>query len=254
MPSQRGKDMGKAKVFEYLNTLHNTKSDNWEISDKDLMKDGGVYVRISNYDCATYAGGMREVLSLLQRLSALTLEDAPAIYGIRDSVKEIGSQWVEASAYLLQKTNEYINENNIADKLAKYYGNSTNSEYLSMRGSILGANTKTVQSRYNYSTGKYDNSFSFLGIILQSDVETRTKQLIIQVADETKGLLTHSEEAFFTNTNPSMFGITPVNTTDVLIAEMLDINPLLTALYEQAFPESDSPKVIKMVTQLEKGR
>jgi hypothetical protein len=51
-----------------------------------------------------------------------------------------------------------------------------------------------------------------------------------------------------------MFGITPLNTTDVLIAEMLDINPLLTALYEQTFPESDSAKVIKMVTQLEKGR
>jgi hypothetical protein len=59
---------------------------------------------------------------------------------------------------------------------------------------------------------------------------------------------------FFTNANPSMFGITPLNTTDVLIAEMLDINPLLTALYEQTFPESDSAKVIKMVTQLEKGR
>jgi hypothetical protein len=89
---------------------------------------------------------------------------------------------------------------------------------------------------------------------LQSDVETRTKQLIIQIADETKGLLTHSEEVFFTNTNPSMFGITPLNTTDVLIAEMLDINPLLTSLYEQTFPEADSHKVIKMVTQLEKGR
>jgi hypothetical protein len=51
-----------------------------------------------------------------------------------------------------------------------------------------------------------------------------------------------------------MIGITPVNTTDVLIAEMLDINPLLTSLYEQTFPEADSHKVIKMVTQLEKGR
>jgi hypothetical protein len=254
VPSQRGKDMGKAKVFEYLGTLHNTKSDNWEISDKDLMTDGGVYVRISNYDCATYSGGMREVLNLMQRLSVLTGEDSPTVYGIRDSVKEVGSQWIEASAYLLQKTNEYINGNNIADKLAKYYGNGTSSEYFSMRGSILGANTNTASSRYNYTTGKYENSFSFLGIILQSDVETRTKQLIKQIADETKGLLTHSEESFFASANPSMIGITPVNTTDVLIAEMLDINPLLTSLYEQTFPEADSHKVIKMVTQLEKGR
>jgi hypothetical protein len=51
-----------------------------------------------------------------------------------------------------------------------------------------------------------------------------------------------------------MFGITPVNTTDVLIEEMLDINPLLTTLFDQSFPETDFPKVIKMVTQLEKGR
>jgi hypothetical protein len=89
---------------------------------------------------------------------------------------------------------------------------------------------------------------------LQSDVETRTKQLIKQINDETKGLLSFTEESFFVNANPSMFGITPVNTTDVLIAEMLDINPLLTTLYEQSFPEADAPKVIKMVTQLENGR
>ena len=254
VPSQRGKDMSKAKVFEYLNTEHKTKSDNWEISDKDLMADGGVYVRISNYDCATYAGGMREVLNLMQRLSSLTGEDAPTVYGIRDSVKEIGSKWVEASAYLVQKTNQYISDNNIADALAKYYGNSTSSEYFSMRGSILGASIKPSQSRYNYATGKYDSSYPFLNVILQSDVETRTKQLIKQIIDETKGLLSFTEESFFANANPSMFGITPVNTTDVLIEEMLDINPLLAELCVQHFPEADAPKVIKMVTQLEKGR
>jgi hypothetical protein len=89
---------------------------------------------------------------------------------------------------------------------------------------------------------------------LQSDVETRTKELIKQISDETKGLLTFTEESFFANANPAMFGITPVNTTDVLIEEMLDINPLLTTLFDQSFPETDFPKVIKMVTQLEKGR
>jgi hypothetical protein len=64
----------------------------------------------------------------------------------------------------------------------------------------------------------------------------------------------NTETCSVAHANYTTVGITPVNTTDDLIAEMLDINPLLTSLYEQTFPEADSHKVIKMVIQLEKGR
>ena len=255
VPSQRGKDMGKAKVFEYQNTDHKTKSENWEISDKDVNTDGGVYIRITNYDSAVYPGGVRAVQQRIKQLSHLLGQDEPTIYGVRDSVKEVGSGWVEASDYITQKTREYIDNENLSEKLAKFYGNKLDTNKWEMVNLILRCKTSGQSSRYNYATGKYDVQSEFLTVIAKSEVNTRSKYLIEQIINETDNILTSVESAFFSNVvTSSMLGITPVNTVNTMVDELNDINPLIKEMSGILFAESDHDRVIKMVTKLESGR
>jgi hypothetical protein len=255
VPSQRGKDMGKAKVFEYQNTDHRTKSENWQISDKDVNTDNGVYIRISNYESSVYPGGVRAVQNRLKQLATLLGEEAPTVYGVRDSVKEVGSGWVEVSTYITQKTREYIDNNNLSEKLAKFYGNKLDSKNSSMVYRIMRCKTSGKTSKYNYATAKYDTSSEFLAVIVQSEVNTRSKYLIEEIIDETSDILTLVESAYFSNTmTSSELGITPVNTVDSMVDELYDINPMLNEMADLAFNESDYDRVIKMVTKLERGR
>ena len=255
VPSQRGKDMGKAKVFEYQNTDHRTKSENWQISDKDVNADNGVYIRISNYESSVYPGGVRAVQQRLKQLATLLGEDAPTIYGVRDSVKEVGSGWVEVSTYITQKTREYIDNNNLSEKLAKFYGNKLDSKNCAMVYRIMRCKTSGKTSRYNYATSKYDVSSEFLTVIVNSEVNTRSKYLIEEIIDETGDILTLVESSFFSNVmTSSELGITPVNTVDAMVDELYDINPMLNEMAELMFTESDHDRVINMVTKLEKGR
>jgi hypothetical protein len=255
VPSQRGKDMGKAKVFEYQNTDHKTKSENWEISDKDVNTDGGVYIRITNYDSAVYPGGVRAVQQRIKQLSHLLGQDEPTIYGVRDSVKGVGSGWVEASDYIIQKTREYIDNENLSEKLAKFYGNKLDTNKWEMVNLILRCKTSGKTSRYNYATAKYDVQSEFLTVIANSEVNTRSKYLIEQIINETDNILTSVESAFFSNVvTSSMLGITPVNTVNTMVDELNDINPLIKEMSGIMFADSDHDRVIKMVTKLESGR
>lgn len=255
LPSQRGKDMGKAKVFEYQNTDHKTKSENWEISDKDLNTDGGVYIRITNYDSAVYPGGVRSVQQRLKQLALLLGEEEQTIYGIRDTVKEVGSEWVEASAYIIQKTREYIDKHNLTEKLAKFYGNKLDTKNQLMVHRIMRCRVSGKSSTYNYATAKYETSSEFLTVIVNSDVDTRTKRLIEEIINETNDIFGIVESTFFSNiVTSSELGITPVNTVDAMVDELYDINPMLTELAEMMFLESNQERVIKMVIKLERGR
>jgi hypothetical protein len=241
-------------VFEYQNTDHKTKSENWEISDKDVNTDGGVYIRITNYDSAVYPGGVRAVQQRIKQLSHLLGQDEPTIYGVRDSVKEVGSGWVEASDYITQKTREYIDNENLSEKLAKFYGNKLDTNKWEMVNLILRCKSGQT-SRYNYATGKYDVQSEFLTVIAKSEVNTRSKYLIEQIINETDNILTSAESAFFSNVvTSSMLGITPVNTVNAMVDELNDINPLIKEMSGILFAESDHDRVIKMVTKLESGR
>ena len=119
----RNTDKQKCKIFTLTTgVLENTKSDNWTICDNDEIKNGsGVYVRINAFESIDSTLKMEYIVEY-RRLLAEAGITMPTVYGIRDSVTEIGAGWKTLREWMETEVNNHISSHNLQQQLNDYAG------------------------------------------------------------------------------------------------------------------------------------
>ena len=119
----RNTDKVKCKIFALTSgVLDNTKSDNWTICDNDEIKNGsGVYVRINAFESIDSTLKMEYIVEYRRMLAEAGIT-MPTVYGIRDSVTEIGAGWKTLREWMETEVNNHISSNNLQQQLNDYAG------------------------------------------------------------------------------------------------------------------------------------
>lgn len=119
----RNTDKAKCKIFT-LNggVIQTTKSDNWTICDNDEIKNGsGVYVKINAFESVDSSLKMETIADYRLKFASLGIT-MPTIYGIRDSVTEIGAGWMTLNDWIANEMNNHISSKNLQQQLNDYAG------------------------------------------------------------------------------------------------------------------------------------
>lgn len=117
-------DLSKTKIFSFnRGNDSTTKSNNWDAQKNDeILHGGGVYVRINSYDIVPEDGStmrsMENVEFILKNLETAGIS-IRTVYGIRDSVKQIGDGWVKFDDWVTEVVNDHIELYGLADALAE---------------------------------------------------------------------------------------------------------------------------------------
>ncbi|MFM6944993.1 MAG: hypothetical protein ACKOXV_06935 [Bacteroidota bacterium] len=119
----RNNDKAKCKIFSLTTgVIENTKSDNWTICDNNEIKNGsGVYVQINAFESVDSTLKMDYIVEI-RRMCAEIGITMPTVYGIRDSVTEIGAGWTPLKKWIETQINNHISSNNLQQQLNDYSG------------------------------------------------------------------------------------------------------------------------------------
>ena len=250
--SNRGKEMAKAKVFEYQMTSHRANSDNWEVSTQTVEDGKGVYLNISEYQClgSTLCHNMESVKDLVNMISTAIGGTPEIIHGIRNTAKNIGSDWVHFDDWVVETVKDYIQSNNLEQSVQDYFDLqlATRSQFVRLMLS------EEKKSKFCSKQGSYVPVFNIFQVIKETDNDTKLKAMMNQFIDLTdKSKMNVFVIRLINYVGHKRLDIIPKNAFDSKIDAIIAKYPAIERLAETAeFFKSDFDDVIKLVKVMEK--